>query len=154
MEWLGGVDVNATVSEYWSRAVDSVQGSTAELARILFEKVVLPAGQSLLHHTELAAQYTLNGDYEAVQEVTRTSVYQTLSWLDLTSFQLKLLREFGLIFLGNSFLVLLAWKIYGQRIRQKFMTSGRQGSSTKNIEELRTRLEELKLPPEMDFKFK
>ena len=64
MEWLGGVDVNATVSEYWSRAVDSVQGGTAELARILFEKVVLPAGQSLLHHTELAAQYTLNGDYE------------------------------------------------------------------------------------------
>ena len=65
---------------------------------------------------------------QAVQEVTRTSVYQTLSWLDLTSFQLKLLREFGLIFLGNSFLVLLAWKIYGQRIRQKFMTSGRQVS--------------------------
>ena len=64
MEWLGGVDVNATVSDYWSRVVDGVQGGTAELARILFERVVLPAGQSLLHHTELAAQYTLNGDYE------------------------------------------------------------------------------------------
>ena len=56
--------MNATVSDYWSRVVDGVQGGTAELARILFERVVLPAGQSLLHHTELAAQYTLNGDYE------------------------------------------------------------------------------------------
>jgi len=91
---------------------------------------------------------------KAVQEVTRTSLAQTLSWLDLTTFQVKLLREFGVIFLGNSLLVLLAWRVYGQRIRTKFMTSGRQGSSRKNIEELRTSLSELKLPQEMDFKFK
>ena len=82
-------------------------------------------------------QYTLNGDYEAVQDATRTTFTNTLSWLDLTSFQVdilhqilklsprtkvKLLREFFVIFLGNSLLVLVAWKIYGARIRTKFMT--------------------------------
>jgi len=50
-------------------------------------------------------------------------------------------------------LVLLAWRVYGQRIRNKFM-SGRQGSTKKSIEELRTSLSELKLPSEMDFKYK
>jgi len=65
------------------------------------------------------------------------------------------LREFFVIFLGNSVLVFVAWRIYGARIRAKFMTAGdRKGSSRKNIEELRTSLSELKLPQEMDFKFK
>ena len=41
--------------------------------------------------------------------------------------KIKLLREFSLIFLGNSILVLLAWKVYGERIRNKFL-SGRQVS--------------------------
>ena len=36
--------------------------------------------------------------------------------------KVKLLREFFVIFLGNSLLVLVAWKIYGARIRNKFMT--------------------------------
>ena len=44
-------------------------------------------GQLLLHHTEKAVQYTLNGDYEAVQDATRTTFTNTLSWLDLTTFQ-------------------------------------------------------------------
>ena len=96
-------------------------------------------GQLLLHHTEKAVQYTLNGDYEAVQDATRTTFTNTLSWLDLTTFQVcrkssmdflddvsiekvKLLREFFVIFLGNSLLVLVAWRIYGARIRNKFMT--------------------------------
>ena len=35
---------------------------------------------------------------------------------------MKLLREFFVIFLGNSLLVLVAWGIYGARIRNKFMT--------------------------------
>jgi len=72
--------------------------------------------------------------------------------------KVKLLREFFVIFLGNSLLVLVAWKIYGARIRTKFMTvSGeRRGSqqSRKTIEELRTSRSELKLPQQMDFKFK
>ena len=49
--------------------------------------MVIPVGQILLHHTEKAVQYTLNGDYEAVQDATRTTFTNTLSWLDLTTFQ-------------------------------------------------------------------
>ena len=51
-------------------------------------------GQILLHHTEKAVQYTLNGDYEAVQDATRTTFTNTLSWLDLTTFQVGILLEF------------------------------------------------------------
>lgn len=53
----------------------------------VFDRVVIPVGQILLHHTEKAVQYTLNGDYEAVQDATRTTFTNTLSWLDLTTFQ-------------------------------------------------------------------
>ena len=53
----------------------------------IFDRVVIPVGQILLHHTEKAVQYTLNGDYEAVQDATRTTFTNTLSWLDLTTFQ-------------------------------------------------------------------
>jgi len=156
MEWLNNsVEFNSTLPRVvWDRLVDTLSEQSTVWGKILFDKVVLPFGQSLLYHTELVVQYTLNGDYEAVQEVTRSSLAQTLSWLDLTTFQVKLLREFCVIFFGNSLLVLLAWKVYGSRIRTKFMTGGRQGSSKKNIEELRTSLSELKLPQEMDFKFK
>ena len=38
-------------------------------------------------------QYTLNGDYEAVQDATRTTFTNTLSWLDLTSFQVDILHQ-------------------------------------------------------------
>lgn len=34
-------------------------------------------------------QYTLNGDYEAVQDATRETLTSTLSWLDLTTFQVR-----------------------------------------------------------------
>ena len=51
-------------------------------------------------------------------------LYQTL-FLIIVWTKVKLLREFSVIFLGNSLLVLLAWRVYGQRIRNKFM-SGRQ----------------------------
>ena len=44
---------------------------------------------------------------------------------------MKLLREFFVIFLGNSLLVLVAWRIYGARIRNKFMTVS--GSVKKSI---------------------
>jgi len=153
MEWSLLGDWNTTLPLLWDSVVDTVNEQSSLLGRFLFDKVVLPTGQSLLHHAELAVQYTLNGEYEVVQEVTRTSLNQTLSWLDLTTFQVKLLREFSVIFLGNSLLVLLAWKVYGERIRNKFM-SGRQGNTKDSIEELRSSLSELKLPSEMDFKYK
>jgi len=152
MEW-NLLDWNATIPEVWDTVVEKVNEQSGALGKAIFDKIVLPLGQYLLHNVERAVQYTLNGEYEVVQEVTRTSLNQTLSWLDLTNFQVKLLREFSVIFLGNSLLVLLAWRVYGQRIRNKFM-SGRQGSTKKSIEELRTSLSELKLPSEMDFKYK
>jgi len=154
MEWsLLDWNLNTTVPEVWDTVVDKVNEQSGILGKFLFDKIVLPVGQSLLYHVEVAVQYTLNGEYETVQEVTRTSLNQTLSWLDLTNFQVKLLREFSVIFFGNSLLVLLAWRVYGERIRNKFM-SGRQGNTKKSIEELRTSLSELKLPTEMDFKYK
>jgi len=152
MEW-NLLDWNTTLPEVWDTVVEKVNEQSGALGKAIFDKIVLPLGQYLLHNVERAVQYTLNGEYEVVQEVTRTSLNQTLSWLDLTNFQVKLLREFSVIFLGNSLLVLLAWRVYGQRIRNKFM-SGRQGSTKKSIEELRTSLSELKLPSEMDFKYK
>jgi len=48
-------------------------------------------------------------------------------------------------------LVLLAWWWYGERIRTHFMLGERR---LRNIEELRVSYSELKLPQEMDFKFK
>jgi len=152
MEW-NLLDWNTTLPEVWETVVEKVNEQSGALGKAIFDKIVLPLGQYLLYNVERAVQYTLNGEYEVVQEVTRTSLNQTLSWLDLTNFQVKLLREFSVIFLGNSLLVLLAWRVYGQRIRNKFM-SGRQGSTKKSIEELRTSLSELKLPSEMDFKYK
>lgn len=151
MEW-GSLDWNST-TEAFEALVEKCSEQSGLLSKFLFDNCLLPAGQYLLSNAERAVQYTLNGEYEAVQEVTLTSLNQTLSWLDFSDFQIKLLREFSLIFLGNSILVLLAWKVYGERIRNKFL-SGRQESTRKNIEELRTSLSELKLPPEMDFKYK
>lgn len=152
MEW-SSIDWNATVPQLFEALLDKGREQSGLLSKFLFESCVLPAGQYLLTNAERAVQYTLNGEYEAVQEVTLTSLNQTLSWLDLSHFQIKLLREFSLIFFGNSLLVLFAWRIYGERIRNKFL-SARQESTRKNIEELRSSLSELKLPPEMDFKYK
>jgi hypothetical protein len=71
---------------------------------------------------------------------------------DFTEFQLKLLREFSLILLGNTILVLLAWKIYGPRISAKFGITA--GGSRSRIQELRLSMSEFQLPKEHDFKFK
>merc|ERR1712226_1650716 len=67
---------------------------------------------------------------DAVQDVTRTTFTNTLSWLDLTKFQLKLWRDFSVIIFVDSLLVLVAWRIYGARIRAKFMTGEEGGGET------------------------
>jgi len=150
MEWVSRAVSGNTSAVLW----ETLQDTSSHLGKLLLERLVLPLGQSTLLITERAVQYTLNGEYEAVQEVTRRSVDGALSWLDLTSFQVKLLREFSVIFLGNSLLVLLAWRVYGRRIRQKFMEGGPRGQGQQSLQELRTSLSQLKLPQEMDFKFK
>jgi len=74
-----------------------------------------------------------------------------VDWLEVSDFQLRLLRELSLILLGNFILVLIAWRIYGARIANKF---GVTRGSRLRIEELRTSMSELQLPKEHDFKFK
>ena len=64
--------------------------------------------------------------------MTRTeSIMLRIKFLKHLCLKVKLLREFSVIFLGNSLLVLLAWKVYGERIRNKFMT-GRKVSKSLN----------------------
>lgn len=148
MDWLQrSVGLNSSLPAAWESLVAAVTDQSQAWSKVLVERVVVPLGSCLLHQTERLVQYTLNGEYEAVQDATRSTLATALSWLDLTTFQVKLLREFFVIFLGNSLLVLLAWRIYGARIRAR--SGGR-----KNIQELRTSVSELKLPREMDFKCK
>ena len=64
MEWSLLGDWNTTLPLLWDSVVDTVNEQSSLLGRFLFDKVVLPTGQSLLHHAELAVQYTLNGEYE------------------------------------------------------------------------------------------
>lgn len=70
--------------------------------------------------------------------------------LELTDFQWKLVWEFSLILLGNAVLVILAWRIYGPRIIQRFFSPG----GRKVLQDLRLSMSELKLPKEHDFKYK
>jgi len=119
--------------------------------RSLVNQALIPFCSFLLRNAESAVKYSLNGEYQRYEEVTTQSFYSTLSWLQLSDFQIKLVWEFFLIILGNSLLVLLAWWWYGERIRTHFMLGERR---LRNIEELRVSYSELKLPQEMDFKFK
>ena len=74
--------------------------------------------------------------------------------LHLSDFQLRLLQEFTLILLGNALLVLVAWKLYGPRISGKFLRERAPGADRKEVENLRTGIDELKLPREQDFRVK
>ena len=69
--------------------------------------------------------------------------------LDLSDIQLTLIREFGLILIGNCILICIAWIIYGSRISRKFWNS-----KNTTIETLRMSQIEFQLPREHDFKFK
>ena len=91
------------------------------------------------------------GNYSGASDLAQLEFYRFLDYFAFDEFQLKLVREFSLILLGNLIFVFLAWKIYGPRISAKFM---RSGASRRVIEELRTSMSELKLPKEHDFKFK
>jgi hypothetical protein len=144
MEWI-------TSSLAWNTTVASETfSSLATAANESVHSCLNFALDSALFSTEQLIKYTVNGDYPELQQLTAEKVNTVLDWLDLSPFQVKLLREFSLILLGNSLLVLLAWKIYGNRIKNKFMNS----QTRKSVEELRTSFSELKLPQEMDFKFK
>ena len=65
MAWGLLGDWNSTLlTHIWDSLVDRVWEETESLTRIVFDKIILPAGQALLNTTEAAVQYTLNGEYE------------------------------------------------------------------------------------------
>ena len=70
--------------------------------------------------TFLAGSDKLSGEWNKIR--TKSIMLRT-KLLKHLCLKVKLLREFSVIFLGNSLLVLLAWKVYGERIRNKFMTA-------------------------------
>ena len=79
MEWSLLGDWNTTLPLLWDSVVDTVNEQSSLLGRFLFDKVVLPTGQSLLHHAELAVQYTLNGEYEVRRKTPFLAFYSPIS---------------------------------------------------------------------------
>ena len=63
MDWKL-LDWNSTLPEIWDLVVDKVNEQTGAFGKLLFDNIVLPLGQTLLYHVELAVQYSLNGEYE------------------------------------------------------------------------------------------
>jgi len=153
MAWLfSTLSFNTTlVKEGVATVGSSLSDAGLSVCRSFVDHAALPFATFLLRNAESAVKYSLNGEYQRYEQVTTQSFYSTLSWLQLSDFQIKLVWEFFLIILGNSFLVLIAWWWYGDRIRTHFMLGDRR---LRNIEELRVSYSELKLPQEMDFKFK
>ena len=94
------------------------------------------------------------GDFNSVLSVLKFELDRAMNWFSFSDFQYRLLREFTLILAGNIFLVLVAWKVYGPRISNRFLARSTSGGSHKRIAELRTSMSELQLPNELDFKFK
>ena len=78
MEWPL-LDWNSTVPEIWDNVVDTVNTGSGVFGKFLFDKIVLPLGQYLLYHAELAVQYTLNGEYE----VCILSFYCVMATMDV-----------------------------------------------------------------------
>lgn len=137
MEWLcTAVGWNHTAAtETFSTFINLASDSASSWLSV--------ALNTALFQTEQFIEYSLNGDYKAIQELTLERVNSTLAWLDFTPFQFKLLREFSLIFAGNTILVLIAWKVYGDRIKKKFL------KPTKTFkDEVRNSYLDLKLPQE------
>ena len=65
MAWGLLGDWNSTLlPDAWDSLVDRVWEETEGLSRLVFDKIILPAGQALLNSAESAVQYTLNGEYE------------------------------------------------------------------------------------------
>ena len=66
MAWgsvLGGWN-STSLPDVWDSLVDRVWEETEGLSRLVFDRIILPAGQALLNSAESAVQYTLNGEYE------------------------------------------------------------------------------------------
>lgn len=110
--------------------------------------------QCFLEDSTLIAQNISNqlisGNFSSVWDIFGPESRDFVTNLELTDFQWKLVWEFSLILLGNAVLVILAWRIYGPRIIQRFFSPG----GRKVLQDLRLSMSELKLPKEHDFKYK
>ena len=102
--------------------------------------------------TKAIVNEVYSGHFSSAIDVIKFEIDKLLLLFNFSDFQYRLLREFSLILVGNIFLVLLAWRLYGPRISARFL--GRSGGSHKRIEELRSSMSELQLPKELDFKYK
>ncbi len=96
----------------------------------------------------------LSGDSSSLLVHLRGSWSDLQSFLSLSDFQRRLLHEFSLILAGNALLVLLAWRLYGPRISDRFLTKRAPGAAIQEIKTLQTGINELKLPKEQDFRVK
>ncbi|TRY67459.1 hypothetical protein TCAL_08029 [Tigriopus californicus] len=103
------------------------------------------------HSTEWVhdiSEQVVSGNFSSVWDVFGPESRDFVTKLELTDFQWKLIWEFSLILLGNTVLVILAWRIYGPRIIHRFFSPG----GRKVLQDLRLSMSELKLPKEHDFK--
>jgi len=140
---FNSTEIKGNVEKSLNVDVDKFLSSLTEINSTLSGHIVLILDQ--VYAGEFSE--TLNIILEKLSEGFGNFV----NWLEVTDFQLRLLRELSFILLGNFILVLIAWKIYGARIAAKF---GVARGSRHRIEELRTSMSELQLPKEHDFKFK
>ena len=66
MDWYLLGEWNSTLPEVWDSVVEKVNEQSGVFGKFLFDNIVLPLGQTLLYHVELAVQYSLNGEYEVL----------------------------------------------------------------------------------------
>jgi len=140
---FNSTEIKGNVEKNFNIDVDKFLSSLTEINSTLSGHIVLILDQVYAGHFS----ETINLVLEKISE----GFLFFVDWLEVTDFQLRLLRELSFILLGNFILVLIAWKIYGARIAAKF---GVARGSRHRIEELRTSMSELQLPKEHDFKFK
>jgi hypothetical protein len=156
MEWLPDILKynNIYMSESLLALIDSLAETTYGVYTKFVDLALVPLAAFLLGVIESWLKYFVEeGELQKYEEATAQSYHSALSWLQLSKFQSKLIWEFFIIIFGNCFLLILAWWVYGERIKIQFMQSG-SDRRQRNFEQIRDGYSDLKLPKEMDFKFK
>lgn len=118
---------------------------------VSLHNLALDVGQAAAEVSQSATKQVLAGNFSHAVELIREHSEAVIDWFQFSEFQLKLIREFSLILLGNLVLLLLAWRIYGSRISSRFL---RSKGGRRVIEELRESVSELELPEDYSFKYK
>jgi len=129
------------------------QGLLATVVRVLSVSPLdaFNHAKAVVEVSQSATNQVLAGNYSHALELIREHSEAVVNWFNFSEFQLKLIREFSLILLGNLVLLLIAWRIYGSRISSRFL---RSRGGRRVIEELRESVSELELPEDYNFKYK